>query len=78
MQKTLEAIRAHPEIEPGALIAAKITCDESGIDPMTLARLDIGLLRCLRNIGTSRQRICSALCLSYAEYDYISRSLPAP
>jgi hypothetical protein len=44
---------------------------------MTLATLDIGLFKCLKNLGTSRQRVCSALCLSYAEYDYISRLLKA-
>jgi hypothetical protein len=41
------------------------------IDPMTLARLDYGLFLALRRMGTSRERICSALNLSYAEYDYI-------
>lgn len=78
MQHSPEAIRAYPEIDSRALIAATKSCDESGIDPMTLARLDIGLFRCLRNLGTSRQRVCSALCLSYAEYDYISKLWPAP
>ena len=43
------------------------------IDPMTLARLDYGLFNALRKLGTSKERICSALCLSYAEYDYVSR-----
>lgn len=43
------------------------------IDPMTLARLDYGLFTALRKLGTSKDRICSALCLSYAEYDYVSR-----
>jgi hypothetical protein len=42
-----------------------------GIDPVTLARLDYGLFLALRRMGTSRERICSALNLSYAEYDYI-------
>ena len=78
MQQTLEAIRAYPEIDPGAFAAAAINCAESGIDPMTLEELDIGLLRCLQNLGTSRQRICSALCLSYAEYDYILKLWRAP
>ena len=41
------------------------------IDPMTLARLDYGLFLALRRMGTSRERICSALNLSYAEYEYI-------
>ena len=42
------------------------------IDPVTLARLDYGLFLALRRMGTSKERICSALCLSYAEYDYIN------
>jgi hypothetical protein len=46
---------------------------ETQIDPMTLVRLDYGLFTALRKLGTSKERICSALCLSYAEYDYISR-----
>lgn len=45
--------------------------DASKIDPMLLARLDTGLFKCLRKLGTPRQRICSALCISYAEYDDI-------
>lgn len=75
MQTNPDTIHPDTELEPGTLAAATLACDESDIDPMTLARLDIGLLRCLRNLGTPRQRICSALCLSYAEYDSISRSM---
>ena len=47
------------------------TGTEAQIDPVTLARLDYGLFLALRRMGTSKERICSALCLSYAEYDYI-------
>ena len=47
------------------------TAAGQAIDPMTLARLDYGLFLALRRMGTSRERICSALNLSYAEYDYI-------
>ena len=47
------------------------TATAPAIDPMTLARLDYGLFLALRRMGTSRERICSALNLSYAEYDYI-------
>ena len=75
MQHILEATHTYPEIDPGAPGAATINCEENGIDPVTLAGLDIALFKCLRKIGTSRQRICSALCLSYAEYDYISKFL---
>ncbi len=45
------------------------------IDPATLTHLDYGLFRALVRLGTSKQRICSALCLSYAEYDHLSTTL---
>ena len=71
MHKNLEAVRVNPEINVGALTAAMKSCDKVNIDPATLAGLDTGLFRCLLNIGAPKSRICSALCLSYAEYDYI-------
>ena len=42
-----------------------------GIDPRVLLALDVSLFRCLRRLGTSRHRICAALLLSNAEYDYV-------
>ena len=42
------------------------------IDPITLATLNFGLFNSLRRLGTSRESICSALCLSYSEFDYLS------
>ena len=62
-----------PAQHPGRPLPAGNTGGDIGIDQMTLAGVDLGLFRCLRKLGTSRQRICSALCLSYAEYDYICR-----
>ena len=44
----------------------------SVISPQKLARLDLGLLRSLNKLGTSRERICAVLCLSPEEYDYAS------
>ncbi len=41
------------------------------IDPRVLLSLDIALFRCLRRLGTSRDRVCSALLISNAEYDYV-------
>jgi hypothetical protein len=72
-QQRSEANSAFPEFNPGAFATATGTSEETEIDQRTLATLDIGLFRCLSNLGTSRQRICSALFLSYAEYDYISK-----
>ena len=76
MQKSLDNTRPEPE-RSGAFNAGAIDHNGTVIDPMTLATLDIGLFKCLQNLGTSRQRVCSALCLSYAEYDYISRLVKA-
>ena len=41
------------------------------IDPRVLLSLDVALFRCLRRLGTSRDRVCSALLISSAEYDYV-------
>jgi len=37
----------------------------------TLAQLDFGLFRALCKLGTSRERICSALNVSYSDFDYL-------
>ena len=42
-----------------------------GIDSMTLATLNFGLFRSLYSMGTSREKICSAMLLSADEFDYI-------
>ena len=46
---------------------------EANMDHMTIEGLDEGLFRALRRLGSSKERMCSALCLSYAEYDDISK-----
>jgi hypothetical protein len=74
MQNSLHNTRPEPEISR-ALIVSAINHNGTVIDPMTLAMVDIVLFKCLKNIGTSKERVCSALCLSYAEYDYISEQL---
>lgn len=43
------------------------------IDPMTLAYLDFGLFKSLCKLGVSRERICSALTISYADFDYVRK-----
>jgi hypothetical protein len=42
------------------------------VNPMTLARLDFGLFRTLRSLDTPRERICYTLCISDADFDYIT------
>ena len=42
-----------------------------GIDPMNLVMLNFCLFQSLYSRGTSRERICSAMLLNDAEFDYI-------
>lgn len=42
-----------------------------GIDPMTLLMLNFCLFRSLYSMGTSREKICSAMRLNDDEFDYI-------
>jgi len=42
------------------------------VDPKVLLSIDVSLFRCLRKLGTSQERICSALLISNAEYEYVS------
>ena len=51
---------------------------KAGIDPEVLAQTDLGLFRSLRKIGASRDRICSSLFLSYAEYEDILKIMDGP
>lgn len=41
------------------------------INPQTLIQLDFGLFQSLCRLGTSRERICSALNISYGDFDYL-------
>ena len=43
----------------------------AGIDPMTLATLDIGLFRYLYKLGTVKQHLCSIFLLDEQEYHYV-------
>ena len=43
------------------------------IDPITLAYLDFGLFKSLCKLGVSRERICSALAISYEDLDYLRK-----
>ncbi len=76
-QQHSNATGVYGNAEPGAFTAAGTASGQSAINPVLLARLDMGLFKCLRKLGTPRQRICSALCLSYTEYDEIVELLHA-
>lgn len=43
------------------------------VSPKTLATLDFGLFRALCRLGTPRDRICSALCISHSDFEHISK-----
>jgi hypothetical protein len=43
------------------------------IEPLTLAHLDFGLFKSLCKLGVSRERICSALAISYEDLDYLRK-----
>ncbi|MCB1700153.1 MAG: hypothetical protein H6985_15695 [Pseudomonadales bacterium] len=46
---------------------------DAGTDSKLLESLDVGLFRALRKLGAPRSRICSALWLSYAEYERLCK-----
>jgi len=48
-------------------------CEDPGyvMDSQALAYLNFGLLQTLCKLGTSRERICSAMNLSYSDFDYL-------
>ncbi|MEH6611283.1 MAG: hypothetical protein V7696_18065 [Halioglobus sp.] len=48
-------------------------CTDSGyvMDPLSLAHLNFGLFGTLCKLGTSQERICSALNISYRDFDYL-------
>jgi hypothetical protein len=48
-------------------------CEDSGyvMDPLRLAYLNFVLFGTLCKLGTSRERICSALILSSSDFDYL-------
>ena len=54
-------------------------CEDPGyvMDPQTLAYLNFGLFRTLRKLGTSPERIFSALNISCNDFDYLLELTPA-
>lgn len=64
---------ATKQTEPGMEASPGVLESAATIDNTVLDTLDVGLFRALRKLGTPKQRICSSLWLSYAEYDELSR-----
>ena len=59
--------------ESGGVAKPTVPGRAGSTDSAALAGLDIGLFRALRKLNTPKARICSAMWLSYAEYDEISK-----
>lgn len=75
MQTTMTTQK--PRLAPIASLQL-VSCEDTEstyykIDPVTLAYLDFGLFKSLRRLGVSRERICSALTISYDDFDYLCK-----
>ena len=48
-------------------------CEDPGPrkNSQALAKLDFGMFQSLYRLGTSRDRICAALSISYSDFDYL-------
>ena len=67
-----ESCGAQPNV-PGVAATPPTVESAATIDSAVLDTVDLALFRALRKLGTPKQRICSSLWLSYAEYDELSR-----
>jgi len=73
MQLDADKNHAMHRIESGG-VATTAAPRHAGItESAALAGLDIGLFRALRKLDTPKGRVCSAMWLSYAEYDELSK-----
>ena len=63
------------KMESGALATSSAQGRDETIDSAVLEKLDVGLFKALRKLDTPKHRVCSALWLSYAEYDELSRMI---
>ncbi|MEH6585722.1 MAG: hypothetical protein V7720_04140 [Halioglobus sp.] len=57
-----------------SMVSANYSSKEAldySMDPVALAHLDFNLFKSLRKLGVSRERLCSALCISYEDYFYL-------
>ena len=73
MQLDVDKKHAMQRTESGGVAAPAVPGRAGSTDSAALAGLDIGLFRALRKLDTPKSRICSAMWLSYAEYDEISK-----
>lgn len=73
MQLDADKSYAMQTTESGALATTAILGHDASTDSVAIAGLDIGLFKALRKLHTSKARVCSAMWLSYAEYDELSK-----
>jgi hypothetical protein len=69
----MQNITAQHDTATAAQAYQPSVCEDSGyvMDPLKLAHLNFGLFGTLCKLGTSRERICSALIISYSDFDYL-------
>ncbi|MFT5709740.1 MAG: hypothetical protein ACI8QT_000427 [Halioglobus sp.] len=75
----MQTITAQHITSSPALTYRPRASEKSGheMDPLKLAYMNFGLFETLCKLGTSRERICSALNLSYSDFDYLMELTPA-
>jgi hypothetical protein len=73
MQTMISPTVQHIE-SAGAQLYRSRVCADPGytIDQQTLINMDFGLFQSLCTLGTSRERICSALNISYDDFGYLT------
>ena len=73
MQLNADKNHAMQRIESGGVATTAVPGHAGITNSAALAGLDIGLFKALRKLDTPKGRICSAMWLSYAEYDELSK-----
>lgn len=65
-------IQARTELQPQSGATLELATSDRpkpAINPATLAYVNFGLFKNLCALGTSRERICAALCISSVDFD---------
>ena len=73
MQLDADKNHAMQGIESGGVATTAASSHAGVTNSAALAGLDIALFKALRKLDTPKGRVCSAMWLSYAEYDELSK-----
>ena len=73
MQLDTDKNNAMQRVELGGVANTAVPGHAGSTNSAALAGLDIGLFKALRKLDTPKSRVCSAMWLSYAEYDELSK-----